>query len=109
MINSFVLAGKIQGDVLRIELKSGKTMVAFEFVAEYDKGGGYAGRSEHRCKAFGNTAQQILESGVSDGARLVLQGSIETDSYEGKNGPAKSNNFVVMGFERMDDAGDSFI
>ena len=109
MINSFVLAGKIQGEVRRIDTKSGKAMVVFEFVAEYDKGGGYAGRSEHRCKAFGNAAQQILDSGVSDGAALVLQGSIETDSYEGKNGPAKSNQFVVMGFERMDDAGDSFI
>jgi single-stranded DNA-binding protein len=104
MINSFVLAGKVQGEIKRIDLKSGKVMCAFEFAAEYDKGNGYTGKSEHRCKAFGNCCQQILESAIGQGTALVLQGSIETESYEGKNGPAKSNSFLVQGFEIL--AGD---
>ena len=104
MINSFVLAGKISGDIKRIEMKSGKVMCAFEFAAEYDKGNGYTGRSEHRCKAFGNACSQLLESIIGNGSSLVLQGCIETESYEGKNGPAKSNSFIVQGFEIL--AGD---
>jgi single-stranded DNA-binding protein len=107
MINSFVLAGKVQGEIKRIDLKSGKVMCAFEFAAEYDKGNGYTGKSEHRCKAFGNCCTQILEGAIGQGTALVLQGSIETESYEGKNGPAKSNSFLVQGFEIL--AGDDIL
>ena len=108
MINSFVLACKIEGEVRIIETKSGKPMVVFNCCAEYDKGGGYTGKSEHKCKAFGHVAESLLEAGLREGSALVLQGAIETDEFQGKNGPAKSNNFVVSGFETLADDGIPF-
>ena len=43
----------------------------------------------------------MVEKQIAKRAMIDLQGSIETESYEGKNGPAKSNSFIVQGFELL--------
>ena len=49
-----------------------------------------------RCKAFGKTAE-VIEKYLSKGRRILIQGRIQTGSYENKQGQTVYTTDVIVG------------
>ena len=101
-MNNVTLMGRLTRDPELKYSQAGKAYCRFSLAVQRE-----FNREEAdfiNCLAFGKTAETIAEW-LGKGRRIVLQGRIQTGSYENKNGD-KVNTFEVVAdrFEFVDSA-----
>lgn len=96
MINTAVLMGRICHDLELKSTQSGKSILNFTVACERK----YQAQGEQRqadfidCIAWEHTAK-FIESYFRKGSMIAIEGRIQTDNYEDKNGNKRKSVVVV--------------
>jgi single-strand DNA-binding protein len=100
-MNTITLVGRLGKDVEQLTSKANKPIAKFS-IATNDGYGDNKKTNWHNCVAFGKTAE-IISKYVSKGSEIAVNGSIDYNQYEDKQGVKKTftsvlvNNFTFIG------------
>jgi single-strand DNA-binding protein len=100
-MNTITLVGRLGKDVEQSTSKANKPIAKFS-IATNDGYGDNKKTNWHNCVAFGKTAE-ILAQYVSKGSEIAVNGSVDYNQYEDKQGVKKTftsvlvNNFTFIG------------
>lgn len=107
-MNQVIISGRLTKDVELKYTASQMAVASFSIALDRgkDKDGNSKGTDYPNCKAFGKTAEN-LERFSGKGLRVLLQGRLQTGSYEGKNGKVYTTDVIADRIEIIDFKGSN--
>lgn len=99
-MNLTVLLGRITKEIVP-SFAPNTGLAVSRFTLAVDRQGKDKGADFISCVAFGKTAETIAQY-FNKGNRILIQGHIQTGSYDGKNGKVYTTDVIVDRFKFID-------